>query len=105
MKKPAIVSLSSVQRQEVVNTLDEILKENNYRYKDLVLETLDFVKVLMEELKSGKISTNQLKQILLSLDQEALKNRIGKGQYGFDDYPRSSFKFLSSSLPYSSLVI
>lgn len=73
MKKPAIVSLSSAQRQEVVNTLDEILKENNYRYKDLVLETLDFVKVLMEELKSGKISTNQLKQILLSLDQEALK--------------------------------
>ena len=59
MKKPAIVSLSSAQRQEVVNTLDEILKENNYRYKDLVLETLDFVKVLMEELKSGKISTNQ----------------------------------------------
>ena len=44
MKKPAIVSLSSAQRQEVVNTLDEILKENNYRYKDLVLETLDFVK-------------------------------------------------------------
>lgn len=74
MKKPAIVSLSSAQRQEVVNTLDEILKENNYRYKDLVLETLDFVKVLMEELKSGKISTNQLKQILLSLDQEALKS-------------------------------
>ena len=73
MKKPAIVSLSSSQRQEVVNTLDEILKENNYRYKDLVLETLDFVKVLMEELKSGKISTNQLKQILLNLDQEALK--------------------------------
>jgi phage terminase Nu1 subunit (DNA packaging protein) len=73
MKKPAIFSLSSAQRQEVVNTLDEILKENNYRYKDLVLETLDFVKVLMEELKSGKISTNQLKQILLSLDQEALK--------------------------------
>lgn len=73
MEKPAIVSLSSAQRQEVVNTLDEILKENNYRYKDLVLETLDFVKVLMEELKSGKISTNQLKQILLSLDQEALK--------------------------------
>jgi phage terminase Nu1 subunit (DNA packaging protein) len=73
MKKPAIVSLSSAQRQEVVSTLDEILKENNYRYKDLVLETLDFVKVLMEELKSGKISTNQLKQILLSLDQEALK--------------------------------
>jgi hypothetical protein len=73
MKKPAIVSLSSAQRQEVVNTLDEILKENNYRYKDLVLETLDFVKVLIEELKSGKISTNQLKQILLSLDQEALK--------------------------------
>lgn len=73
MKKPAIVSLSSAQRQEVVNTLDEVLKENNYRYKDLVLETLDFVKVLMEELKSGKISTNQLKQILLSLDQEALK--------------------------------
>jgi hypothetical protein len=73
MKKPAIVSLSSAQRQEVVNTLDEILKENNYVYKDLVLETLDFVKVLMEELKSGKISTNQLKQILLSLDQEALK--------------------------------
>ena len=73
MKKPAIVSLSSAERQEVVNTLDEILKENNYRYKDLVLETLDFVKVLMEELKSGKISTNQLKQILLSLDQEALK--------------------------------
>ena len=73
MKKPAIVSLSSAQRQEVVNTLDEILKENNYRDKDLVLETLDFVKVLMEELKSGKISTNQLKQILLSLDQEALK--------------------------------
>lgn len=73
MKKPAIVSLSSAQRQEVVNTLDEILKENNYRYKDLVLETLDFVKVLMEELKSGKISINQLKQILLSLDQEALK--------------------------------
>ncbi len=73
MKKPAIVSLSSAQRQEVVNTLDEILKENNYRYKDLVLETLDFVKVLMKELKSGKISTNQLKQILLSLDQEALK--------------------------------
>lgn len=72
MKKPAIVSLSSAQRQEVVSTL-EILKENNYRYKDLVLETLDFVKVLMEELKSGKISTNQLKQILLSLDQEALK--------------------------------
>ena len=62
MKKPGIVSLSSAQRQEVVNTLDEILKENNYRYKDLVLETLDFVKVLMEELKSGKISTNQLKQ-------------------------------------------
>ncbi len=73
MKKPAIVSLSSAQRQEVVNTLDKILKENNYRYKDLVLETLDFVKVLMEELKSGKISTNQLKQILLNLDQEALK--------------------------------
>ena len=73
MKKPGIVSLSSAQRQEVVNTLDEILKENNYRYKDLVLETLDFVKVLMEELKSGKISTNQLKQILLNLDQEALK--------------------------------
>ena len=73
MKKPAIVSLSSAQRQEVVSTLDEILKENNYRYKDLVLETLDFVKVLMEELKSGKISTNQLKQILLSLDQEAIK--------------------------------
>ena len=73
MKKPAIVSLSSAQRQEVVNTLDEILKENNYRYKDIVLETLDFVKVLMEELKSGKISTNQLKQILLNLDQEALK--------------------------------
>lgn len=73
MKKPAIVSLSSAQRQEVVNTLDEILKENNYVYKDLVLETLEFVKVLMEELKSGKISTNQLKQILLSLDQEALK--------------------------------
>jgi hypothetical protein len=72
MKKPAIVSLSSAQRQEVVSTL-EILKENNYRYKDLVLETLDFVKVLMEELKSGKISTNQLKQILLNLDQEALK--------------------------------
>jgi hypothetical protein len=76
MKKPAIVSLSSAQRQEVVNTLDEILKENNYRYKDLVLETLDFVKVLMEELKSGKISTNQLKQILLSLDQEALKKLL-----------------------------
>jgi len=76
MKKPAIVSLSSVQRQEVVNTLDEILKENNYRYKDLVLETLDFVKVLMEELKYGKISTNQLKQILLSLDQEALKKML-----------------------------
>ena len=73
MKKPAIVSLSSAQRQEVVSTLDEILKENNYVYKDLVLETLDFVKVLMEELKSGKISTNQLKQILLKLDQEALK--------------------------------
>lgn len=73
MKKPVIVSLSSAQRQEVVSTLDEILKENNYRYKDLVLETLDFVKVLMEELKSGKISTNQLKQILLNLDQEALK--------------------------------
>lgn len=73
MKKPAIVSLSSAQRQEVVSTLDEILKENNYRYKDLVLETLDFVKVIMEELKSGKISTNQLKQILLNLDQEALK--------------------------------
>jgi hypothetical protein len=73
MKKPAIVSLSSAQRQEVVSTLDKILKENNYRYKDLVLETLDFVKVLMEELKSGKISTNQLKQILLNLDQEALK--------------------------------
>ena len=73
MKKPAIFSLSSAQRQEVVSTLDEILKENNYRYKDLVLETLDFVKVLMEELKSGKISTNQLKQILLNLDQEALK--------------------------------
>ena len=73
MKKPAIVSLSSAQRQEVVSTLDEILKENNYRYKDLVLETLDFVKVLMEELKSGKISINQLKQILLNLDQEALK--------------------------------
>ncbi len=48
MKKPAIVILSSAQRQEVVNTLDEILKENNYCYKDLVLETLDFVKVLME---------------------------------------------------------
>ena len=73
MKKPAIVSLSSAQRQEVVSTLDEILKENNYSYKYLVLETLDFVKVLMEELKSGKISTNQLKQILLNLDQEALK--------------------------------
>jgi hypothetical protein len=73
MKKPAIVSLSSAERQEVVNTLDEILKENNYVYKDLVLETLDFIGVLMEELKSGKISTNQLKQILLSLDQKALK--------------------------------
>ena len=66
MKKPAIVSLSSAQRQEVVNTLDEILKENNYRYKDLVLETLDFVKVLMEELKSGKISTNQLLKMFVN---------------------------------------
>ena len=69
MKKPAIVSLSLAQRQEVIATL----KECDYPYKDLVLDTLDFVKVLMEELKSGKITTGQLKKILLSLDQETLK--------------------------------
>jgi transposase len=39
----------------------------------LLLETLDFVKVLMEKLKSGKINTKQLKQLLLNLDPETLK--------------------------------
>ena len=67
-----MVKVFKVEKLDIVYSR-YILKENNYRYKDLVLETLDFVKVLMEELKSGKISTNQLKQILLSLDQEALK--------------------------------
>ena len=73
MKKPAIVNLSSAQRQEVINTLQATLKNCNYPYKDMVLETLDFVKTLMEELKRGKITTNQLKRILLSLDPETLK--------------------------------
>lgn len=73
MKKPAIVSLSSTQRQEVINTLQDTLKECNYPHQGLVLEALDFIKILMEELKSGKITTSQLKQILLSLDPETLK--------------------------------
>jgi hypothetical protein len=60
MKKPAIVSLSSAQRQEVVNTLDEILKENNYRYKDLVLETLDFQLVAGFKF-SNKLALNSCK--------------------------------------------
>ena len=49
MKKPAIVSLSPTERQEVIATLQDTLKSCNYPYKDLVLDTLDFVKVLMEE--------------------------------------------------------
>lgn len=61
MKKPAIVNLSQAQRQEIINSL----KESNYPHQSVVLEALDFIKNLMEELKSGKISTNQLKQILL----------------------------------------
>ena len=73
MKKPAIVNLSPTERQEVIATLHDTLKSCNYPYKDLVLDTLDFVKVLMEELKSGKITTGQLKKILLSLDEETLK--------------------------------
>ena len=73
MKKPAIVSLSPTERQEVIATLQDTLKSCNYPYKDLVLDTLDFVKVLMEELKSGKMTTGQLKNILLSLDAETLK--------------------------------
>lgn len=73
MKRPAIVSLSPTERQEVIATLQDTLKSCNYPYQDLVLDTLDFVKVLMEELKSEKITTGQLKKILLSLDQETLK--------------------------------
>ena len=69
MKRPTIATLSLAERQKVIDTL----KSCNYPYKDLLLETLDFVKILMEELKTGKISTNQLKQILLSLDPETLK--------------------------------
>ena len=37
------------------------------------LQPTEMLYTVLEELKSGKISTNQLKQILLSLDQEALK--------------------------------
>jgi hypothetical protein len=73
MKKPEIVKLSLAQQQEVMDTLGDVLKSCNYPYKDLVLNTLDFVKILMEELKSGKITTGQLKKILLSLDTETLK--------------------------------
>ncbi len=73
MKKPAIANLTSSQQQEVTDTLRDTLKNCNYPYKDLVLDTLDFVKLLTEELKSGKISMNQLKKILLSLDPETLK--------------------------------
>lgn len=73
MKKPAIVNLSLAQRQEVISTLQDTLKSCNYPYQDLVLETMDFVKVLMEELKTGKITTDQLKKILVNLDAETLK--------------------------------
>ncbi len=72
MKKPAIVSLSQAQRQEIIDSL----KESNYPHQGLVLEALDFIKNLMEELKLGKISTNQLKQILLGLDPKTLKKLI-----------------------------
>ena len=73
MKKPAIVSLSPAKRQEVMDSLQETLRERNYPHQGLILEALDFIKILMEELKSGKISTKQLKQILIDIEAGKLK--------------------------------
>lgn len=69
IKKPSITTLDTKQQREIVDALQNW----DPLYKDHVLEALDFIKVLMAELKSGKISINELKKILLNLDAETIK--------------------------------
>lgn len=72
IKRPTIASFDEKQQRE----LEEEIRKSDYSCKELILETLDFVKSLMIELKAGKITVAELKKILLTLDPEVLKKLV-----------------------------
>lgn len=62
MTKLVMANLSSEQRKELISSTKASMPEFNY--KEVAIEALDFCDGLIEELKSSKISTERLKQLL-----------------------------------------
>lgn len=70
MKKPAIVNLTTAERQDLISGIEA--STINPAEKTIVVEALNFYNFLLEELRSSKISINRLKQ-LLGFRSEQLK--------------------------------
>jgi hypothetical protein len=71
MKKPKVVTLTSQEREELI----EHIKENslNSDDKQAMIELIGFSNDLMEKLKSSKISINKLKEMLGGFKSDKLK--------------------------------
>jgi hypothetical protein len=69
IRRPTIAGFDEKQQRE----LEEEIRKSDYSCKELILETLDFIKSLMGELKTGKITTAELRKILFNLDPEVIK--------------------------------
>ena len=70
MKKPEIANLSSREREELITAFKEGNLDPNR--KEMIAEALDSLNILLEKLKSSKISIHQLKQ-LFGFRSEQLK--------------------------------
>jgi hypothetical protein len=70
MKTPAITQLTSSEVQNLLKEIEQgILKEDS---KKIISDSLSFINILIEELKTSKFSIHKLKQ-LLGFRSELLK--------------------------------
>ena len=70
MKNPTIAQLSSSEVQNILNEIEQgVLQENS---KKILSDALNFINILIEELKSSKVNVHKLKQ-LLGFRSELLK--------------------------------
>lgn len=73
IKKPGIIDLSKEERRAILNMIMSEEKISDAHYKELVIEALQFIEKLIEDLKSSRITLNQLKERLLGFKSERRK--------------------------------
>lgn len=76
MKTPGITKLSSLEVANLLNEIRSSLLADEH--KEIISETLEFCKKLIEDLKQSKINIHQLKQMLGFHSEQLKKERLKK---------------------------